>query len=174
MSLRFHNLFSPGKMDYIKGNRPSVSCILCAIHQQDPEVQNLLVCQGRLAFISVNKFPYNSGHLLICPNRHVTDYRGLSNEEEEEMNGLLRCSLDILDGLYHPSGYNVGFNIGEFAGASLQHIHTHVIPRYRNEVGFIDIVGGAKILIEDPQETMRRLREAFDSKRGTFDSSMDE
>jgi ATP adenylyltransferase len=94
----------------------------------------------------------------------VTDYRALSGEEENEVNLLLRRSLDVLDALYEPSGYNVGYNIGDFAGASIAHLHMHVIPRYRNELGFVDIVGGAKIVVENPSETMRRLKDEFEKR----------
>jgi ATP adenylyltransferase len=161
MPLEFHNLFSLNKLGYIKGDRPKVDCILCAIINHQEDVVNLLVCEREHTVVSVNKFPYNSGHVLLCPKRHIIDYREVSREEEEELGSLLRTSIDILEDLYNPSGYNIGFNTGDFAGASLPHLHIHLIPRYRNEVGFVDIVAGAKILIEDPLETMRRLREAF-------------
>jgi ATP adenylyltransferase len=164
MPLEYHNLFSVNKMGYIKGQRPKVNCIFCSIIKGENEVVQLLVFEGTHSVVSVNKFPYNSGHLLICPKRHIVDYRELSMEEEKEMNALLRRGLDVLDSLYSPSGYNIGCNIGEFAGASLPHLHMHVIPRYRNELGFIDIVGGAKIVVEDPHTTMCRLREAFHEK----------
>jgi len=161
MSLDYRNLFSLNKLRYIKGDRPKVECIFCSIISRAEEVHKLLVHEGERVFISVNKYPYNSGHLLICPKRHIIDYRALTREEEHEIGSLLRQSLDILDTLYSPSGYNIGYNIGEFAGASLSHLHMHVIPRYPNELGFIDIVGGAKILIEDPEQTMQKLRGAF-------------
>ena len=166
MTLRYNNLFAPGKKNYIKGNRPKVECIFCAIVNKNEEVLKLLVHEGSHTFISVNKYPYNSGHLLIGPKRHVTDLRDLNSEEEEEIGVLLKKSLDILDKLYSPSGYNIGYNIGEFSGASLTHLHMHVIPRYRNELGFVDIVGGAKIVIEDPVQTMEKLRAAFRGEPG--------
>jgi ATP adenylyltransferase len=161
MPLEYHNLFSLNKMRYIKGDRPKVDCIFCSIIRKEVEVVKLLVCEGERVFISVNKFPYNSGHLLICPKRHIIDYRDLTPQEEEEIHAQLRRSLDILDSLYSPSGYNIGYNVGEFAGASQPHLHMHVIPRYPNELGFIDIAGGAKIVIEDPEQTMKNLRAAF-------------
>jgi ATP adenylyltransferase len=162
MSLEFHNLFSLNKLGYIKGDRPKVDCILCAIVNHQEDVQNLLVCERTHTVVSVNKFPYNSGHLLLWPKRHITDYREMTKEEECEVGALLRTSVDILDELYGPCGYNVGFNMGDFAGASLPHLHIHLIPRYPNEIGFVDIVAGAKILVENPVETMERLRAAFE------------
>ncbi len=161
MPLEYHNLFSLNKLRYIKGERPKVECIFCSIINKDREVQKLLVFEGKHSVISVNKYPYNSGHLLICPKRHIIDCRELTDEEELELQLLLRRSLDVLDSLYSPSGYNIGYNIGEFAGASLPHLHMHVIPRYPNELGFVDIVGGAKIVVEDPAQTMQNLKKAF-------------
>lgn len=165
MPIEYHNLFSTRKLEYIKGKRPNVECILCSIIKKEREVVNLLVYEGTRAFVCVNKFPYNSGHILICPSRHLVDIRDLDSSEEIEIHALLRKSLTILDRLYSPSGYNIGFNIGEFAGASLKHLHMHIIPRYRNELGFVDIIGGAKIVVEDPTETMKRLRAAFNTEQ---------
>jgi len=165
MPLDYHNLFSTHKLGYIKGNRPSVECILCSIIKKQKEVVNLLVFEGAHTFICVNKFPYNSGHILICPKRHLIDYRELNRAEEDEIHLLMRESLTILDRLYAPNGYNIGFNTGDFSGASLPHLHMHIIPRYRNELGFIDIIGGAKIVVEDPNQTMKRLRGEFNKLR---------
>jgi ATP adenylyltransferase len=165
MPLEYHNLFSLNKMRYIKGDRPKVDCIFCSIIGRAKEVHKLLVYEGERIFVSVNKYPYNSGHLLICPKRHIVDYRTLTPEEEHEIDGLLRRSLDILDELYSPSGFNIGYNFGEFSGASLPHLHMHVIPRYPNELGFIDIVGGAKIVVEDPEQTMKNLKRAFGERQ---------
>jgi len=134
MPLEYHNLYSLNKLQYIKGKRPKVDCIFCAIINRAEEVQKLLVFEGEKTIISV---------------------------KEQEIQQLLRMSLDALDELYSPSGYNVGYNMGEFAGASLPHLHMHVIPRYPNELGFIDIVGGAKIVVEDPEQTMKNLKKAF-------------
>jgi ATP adenylyltransferase len=164
MPLAFRNLFSIHKLDYIKNRKPTEGCILCCVARGETGDENLSVAAGPLAVVCVNKFPYNSGHILIFPKRHVTDYRALSGEEENEVNLLLRRSLDVLDALYEPSGYNVGYNIGDFAGASIAHLHMHVIPRYRNELGFVDIVGGAKIVVENPSETMRRLKDEFEKR----------
>lgn len=166
MTLKYRNLFSLNKLSYIKGKKPKVDCILCSIVSSNKDVVSLLVTEGTHTAICVNKFPYNSGHLLIFPKRHIIDYRELLPEEQKEMDELLRKSLDVLDSLYKPTGYNIGYNIGEFAGASIPHLHLHVIPRFKNELGFIDIVGGSKIIVEDPAVTMKRLNEAFKTVGG--------
>jgi len=161
MTPQYKNLFSLNKLSYIKGGKPKVDCILCAVVSKHKDVVNLLVTEGANTAVCVNKYPYNSGHMLIFPKRHITDYRDLSSGERKELDGLLQKSLDVLESLYSPAGYNVGFNMGDSAGASIPHLHLHVIPRYKNELGFIDIVGGAKIIVEDPSLTMTKLREAF-------------
>jgi ATP adenylyltransferase len=161
MPVDFNNLFSINKLQYIKDKKKSDGCILCSIAKKDKDVVNLMVAETRQTVICVNKFPYNSGHLLIFPKRHIIDYRDFHEEEELEIHRFLRTSLDVLDSIYSPSGYNFGYNTGEFSGASIAHLHMHVIPRYRNELGFIDIIGGAKILVEDPTDTMKKLKKAF-------------
>ena len=161
MPVDFHNLFSVNKLQYIKEKSTGTGCILCSIANRDSDVVNLMVAEGKKTAVCVNRFPYNSGHLLIFPKRHITDYRDFLEEEELEINKFLRASLDVLDSTYSPSGYNFGYNTGEFAGASIAHLHMHLIPRYRNELGFIDIIGGAKILVENPAQTMKKLKKAF-------------
>jgi len=165
MPLDYRNLFSTNKLQYIKGKKPKDSCVLCSIAGGDEKIGSLFVAQGTLVAVCVNKYPYNSGHILLFPKRHITDYRELEKHEEDELSRVLRDSLDILDDLYSPSGYNIGYNIGQFAGASVAHLHLHVIPRYQNELGCIDIIGGAKINIEDPVKTMQALKKSF-SERG--------
>lgn len=161
MPLNFNNLFSVNKLKYIKEKSFEKGCILCSIVNGNPDIGQLLVAQGKYSAVCVNKFPYNPGHILLFPKRHITDYRNFNKDEEAEINQILRKSLTILDSLYTPSGYNIGYNMGDFAGASIQHLHMHVIPRYQNELGCIDIIGGAKIIVEDPAKTLKELKKSF-------------
>ena len=156
------NLFIPTKNDYIRGRkRPAVDCILCSIIENNPLVDCLLIWKNELLGISVNLYPYNAGHLLIFPVRHIKDVRELTKAEAANLFELTKICLSELDKLYEPHGYNIGFNIGDASGASIEHLHQHIVPRYPKELGFVDIVSGAKIIIEDPKITMKRLREAF-------------
>jgi ATP adenylyltransferase len=156
------NLFNFHKIDYIKGKkRPDVECILCGVRDKLPEIERLEIIRTNLTIICVNLYPYNPGHLMIFPQRHVKDIRGLTDDETRDIDKLTNICLDIMDDLYSPCGYNIGYNIGESSGASISHIHRHIVPRYPNEIGFIDIIGGAKIIIEEPTTTMERFQQAF-------------
>lgn len=156
------NLFVPNKMDYARGKkRPDVECILCAIVSGDERVEKLEVYQSELFFVSLNLYPYTPGHLIMFPKRHIVDIRELTSEEVEQSHNLQNLCLNVLDKVYSPHGYNIGYNIGSAAGASIQHLHLHIVPRYQRELGFIDIIGGAKIIVEDPNRTQQRLCEAF-------------
>lgn len=155
-------LFIPNKRDYITGEkRPEVECIICSIISQDPEVTNLLVWKNEHVAICANLYPYNAGHLLLFPTRHIDDPRDYNNTEIVQMQLLLKKTLEVLDKLYQPAGYNIGYNVGEASGASIAHLHQHVVPRYARELGFVDITAGAKIIIEDPQITLENLKKAF-------------
>jgi len=156
------NLFVPGKWNYIRGKKPRVvDCILCGVLNKDSRVENLLVWEDDVSAVSVNLYPYNAGHLLIFPKRHILYPRQLTEEETMRLNSITKKSLDILDELYQPEGYNIGYNIGEASGASIRHLHLHMVPRYPKELGFVDVIGGTKIIIEDPAQTMEKLKKAF-------------
>jgi ATP adenylyltransferase len=156
------NLFVPGKLAYVRnGDRPPVDCILCAVLAEDPAVCNLLVWRNAHFGVSLNLYPYNPGHVMIFPVRHVEDIRDLSGDEILEEARVRTLAMTVLDEVYQPQGYNLGYNMGEASGASIPHLHMHIVPRYRNELGVVDILSGTKIIIEDPAQTCAKLRDAF-------------
>jgi ATP adenylyltransferase len=158
------NLFSVNKLDYAKGKRPKVDCILCAVSDNNKLVDNLTIYEAAHFIVSVNLYPYNTGHIMIFPKRHLLDIREYTDEEILEIEFLTKTSMNILEEVYKPSGFNVGYNIGENSGASIPHLHRHIIPRYYNEIGVIDIIGGAKIIVEDPVLTKEKLIPIFREK----------
>jgi ATP adenylyltransferase len=147
------------KYAYVKGPKPE-GCILCLIRDRDPAVIDLSVYRGELFLVTVNLYPYNPGHLLIFPTRHIVDVRSFSREEEQRLNELTRYFLDVADKVHRPAGYNIGYNMGHTAGASIEHLHLHLIPRYPHETGIADLLAGKRVLVEEPRETARRIREA--------------
>jgi len=150
--------FSFGKYAYVTGPKPE-GCTLCLIRDRDPAVVDLSVYRDGLFIAAVNLYPYNPGHLLVFPVRHITDLRELTLQEERRLTGLTRYLLDISDRVVKPVGYNLGYNMGHPAGASIDHLHLHIIPRFPNESGIADLIAGKRVLIEEPPETARRLRE---------------
>ncbi len=150
--------FSFQKIAYVKGERPP-GCILCLIRDRDEAVVDLSVHRDALFIAAVNLYPYNPGHLLVFPVRHLTDLRELTPAEDAHLARLTRYLLDRLDGLNHAGGYNLGYNMGRAAGASIDHLHLHIIPRFPNELGIADLLAGKRVLVESPLETARRLRE---------------
>lgn len=158
-------LFVPGKRDYVRGRRPHVDCILCAALGGDPRVESLLVGGDRNVFVTLNLFPYNPGHVMVVPRRHVEDPRNLTRAEREAVDAWMVRLLDVLDRLYQPSGYNIGYNLGASSGASIAHLHLHIVPRFRNEIGFIDVLSGARVHVDDPREAVRRLRRELAPRR---------
>ncbi|MGA2977426.1 MAG: HIT domain-containing protein [Spirochaetia bacterium] len=148
--------FNFDKMSYVKGRHPA-ACILCLLRDRNPDVVDLSIWRDEYFVVSVNLYPYNPGHLLLYPCRHVEDVRELTAEEEREMVALQRWLLGILDRACSPHAYNIGFNMGAAAGASISHLHLHIIPRYPRETGIADLIAGRRVLVEDPRETARRL-----------------
>jgi ATP adenylyltransferase len=147
------------KMKYVRGPRPS-GCILCLIRDKSGEVIDLTVYSDELFTVSVNLHPYNPGHVMIFPNRHLLDVREMTEAEDSRLAQLTRQFLSILESTHSPAGFNIGYNMGSSAGASIDHLHLHVIPRYPKEVGIADLVAGKRVLIEDPRVTQSRLIEA--------------
>jgi ATP adenylyltransferase len=154
-------LYVPSKLSYVKGKRPDVDCILCAVNSEDERVAKLEVHRTKRWVVSTNLHPYNAGHILLFPIRHIVDVRELKKTELSELNALQALCLDVLDAVYDPSGYNIGFNIGNVAGASIKHLHLHIVPRYPNEAGFMDILSETRTIVEGPKQTIQKLKKQF-------------
>jgi ATP adenylyltransferase len=156
------HLVIPGKLSYVRGKKPDVECILCAIRERDPQVVSLEVLRTGLMIVSLNLFPYNPGHLMIFPLRHIVDIREMTPEEVLEMHRLQMKSMEVLEALYSPSGFNLGYNQGPTSGASIPHLHCHLVPRHRNEIGLLEMISeGSRVLVEDPRETLKKVRTTF-------------
>jgi ATP adenylyltransferase len=152
--------FSFDKLSYLKGKKPD-GCILCLIRDRAPGVVDLSVYRDEHFIASINLYPYNPGHLLVFPRRHLEDIRQLSAEEEARLVLLQRYLLDTADRVLQPAGYNIGYNMGLSAGASIAHLHLHIIPRYPRELGIADLIAGKRVLVESPEESAERFRKGI-------------
>jgi ATP adenylyltransferase len=152
--------FNFDKMEYVQGKRAD-GCPLCLIRDGHPDTVDLTVYRDELVLATVNLYPYNPGHIMLFPSRHIEDMREYTSEEERRIPSIMRHLLNALDRTHRPSGYNIGCNMGTHAGASITHLHVHIIPRYPREIGIADLIAGKRVLVEDPRTTKRRLVEAL-------------
>ncbi|MDA3899173.1 MAG: HIT domain-containing protein [Spirochaetes bacterium] len=156
-------LFNVDKYRYVTGERPKADCILCEMIAGNPDIRNLVLCKTEFNLVTLNLYPYNPGHLMIAPLRHIESLAQLNSMEAADSHRLLVFSLNVLEEEFSAHGFNVGYNLGDESGASIAHIHQHIVPRYRNEVGFIDVLAGDRIAVVDPIDQFERLKQHFDS-----------
>lgn len=161
----FGRLWTPHRMAYIESDRPSREagdgCPFCAAPGKD-DAGGLLVHRGRHCFVVMNLFPYNPGHLLVCPYRHVPYYLDLTDEETEEFTLLTKQGLRALQAASGPAGFNLGMNQGDVAGAGVAaHLHQHIVPRWGGDMNFMPIVGRTKALPVLLEDSRQRLVEAW-------------
>lgn len=154
-------LFNTEKLKYVLGDKPDVDCILCSISNGHPDVKSLKITETELSILTVNLYPFNPGHLMVFPKRHVEAFEDMTDVEAADINSLLKKSSIILRKNYNPCGFNIGYNIGDGSGASISHLHAHIVPRYKNEVGFIDVLAGDRVVVVNPLEVMELLKKEF-------------
>jgi ATP adenylyltransferase len=161
-------LWSPWRMEYIRQGeggeaRGCVFCDLPAADAADDEANHLLA-RGEVSFVLLNAFPYNPGHLMAAPYRHVGDYEELTAEELAEMTAFTGRAIRAMREESGPHGFNLGMNLGQVAGAGIaDHLHLHLVPRWGGDTNFMPVVGRTKVLPELLAETYQRLRPHFAS-----------
>jgi ATP adenylyltransferase len=153
-------LWAPWRMDYILEGKQK-SCIFCKKPKERKDKENLILYQNQYAFVMMNKFPYNNGHLMVIPKRHCLDLEQLDDKEFRELSHLLKASTQILKRSLHPHGFNIGINIGKVGGAGEEHIHFHIVPRWTGDTNFMPVLSETKIIPEYLEETYQKLHSAF-------------
>ena len=155
------HLWSPWRLAYITGGAASEGCVFCGA-LSDREAEPLIVHRGAHCFVILNLFPYNNGHLMVVPNRHVASLGSAKPEELSELIAFTRAAEIALTEAYAPHGINMGINIGKPAGAGiLDHVHMHVVPRWNGDTNFMTVVGKTRVLPEELPATADRLRPIF-------------
>lgn len=167
----FERLWTPHRMAYIGGqDKPAGPgaelCPFCrAVEAADDDA--LVVARGERAFVVLNLYPYNAGHLMVLPVRHVADYTDLEVDEAAEVAALTQTAMRVLRAVMAPHGFNIGMNQGAVAGAGIAaHLHQHVVPRWGGDMNFLPIVGRTRALPELLGDTRARLAAAWPSSRG--------
>ena len=155
------HIWAPWRIEYVESERPE-GCILCDKPAQDNDVANYILHRGEHNFIMLNGYPYNPGHLMIAPYRHVDTLEALGDEELLEHTRMVNKGLQALRQAFNPQGFNVGVNIGRVAGAGIDdHVHTHIVPRWNGDTSFITVMGDTKVLPQALADSYRRLEGKF-------------
>jgi ATP adenylyltransferase len=159
-------LWRPWRMAYIKGAERHEGCFLCATGSRQAAVDdesNLVLARGEHAFVILNLYPYNTGHLMVAPIRHVGELEDLSHPEVDEIWMWTRRAVAAHRRTTQPHGFNIGINLGDVAGAGVPgHFHQHVVPRWGGDANFMPVLADTKVLPETLADTYRTLRPAFD------------
>jgi len=154
-------LWAPWRMDYILNPKPD-ACVLCLPGRREDDAERLVLHRGCKAFVIMNKFPYNNGHLLVAPLRHVADLTDLEEGESAEIVWLLQQSTRILRNCCRPEGINIGLNLGEAAGAGVrEHLHVHLVPRWNGDASFMTPICQVRVIPEHLAATRAMLLPHF-------------
>ena len=157
-------LWAPWRMEYILGadkkNEPG--CIFCTRLNRKKDQQDLILWRGKHAVVFMNRFPYNNGHLMVMPIRHLDAVDKLNKSEVLEIHSLITLCLAALRRAMNPDGFNVGLNLGRVAGAGvLDHVHYHIVPRWNGDTNFMPVIGETKVMPEHLASVYARLRKAL-------------
>src|SRR5438876_1703775 len=160
-------LWAPWRLAYVtNASVKTPACIFC--NTAEPGSGDLIIARGRVSFVILNLYPYNNGHLMVVPERHVATLADTTPEEQAELMRLTRHAEMALTEAYHPHGLNVGMNLGRPAGAGiLDHLHIHLVPRWNGDTNFMTVVGNVRVLPEELAATKARLQPIFERLAAT-------
>jgi ATP adenylyltransferase len=155
-------LHSPWRSVYIKTfneKKQSHACLFCRIQKKISDSEHLIVWRGKFCFVVMNKYPYNSGHLMIVPRRHTSRFEKLSSEEHEEIMNMTGKCITALKKISKPQGFNFGANLGRVAGAGIDtHVHFHLVPRWNGDTNFMPAIAETKVVSEEIRRTWKMLK----------------
>jgi ATP adenylyltransferase len=159
-------LFRPDRFKYVRKLVKPEGCVFCFAAKAGVSFESLCLYQTRHSMVVLNKFPYNSGHILVLPKKHKGDFLALTDQESEDLHRTLRKSVRALQKVYQPGGMNVGLNLGAVAGAGIpEHLHYHLIPRWAGDLNFFPLVAETKTVIESLETSFGRLLEYFEKEK---------
>ena len=156
------SLWAPWRIKFILEALKIPGCVFCKASKESDDTKNLIVHRSKHSFTILNKYPYNSGHIMVVPFRHSGDFSALTDEELLDMHKEIRRAVKALQETMHPQGFNIGMNLGEAGGAGIRdHIHYHVVPRWNGDTNCMPVLADTKVLPESLNETYARLNPVF-------------
>ena len=157
-------LWAPWRIEYILGKKEKY-CIFCAGEDRSKDKERLILYVGEHSIVLMNKFPYNNGHLLVAPKRHIAELAHMNEEEAKEVFDMLKYSVSVLKEVMKPDGFNIGLNLGKVAGAGIeQHLHFHIVPRWNGDTNFMTVLGEVRVIPEHIKQTYEKLLPYFQNK----------
>lgn len=154
-------LWAPWRMEYILDEQKPDGCIFC-LATDGKGADNLVLGVGPTCLVMMNKYPYNNGHLLVAPLKHVPDLASLSDAERCDLLGCVNKAIDALKAVMNPEGFNVGLNLGRVAGAGIEtHMHFHVVPRWGGDTNFMTVFADVRSIPEHIRATYEKLKPYF-------------
>lgn len=155
------NLWAPWRMTYILGQDKTEGCIFC-LDKEGPDKDRLVLFADEVGLVMMNRYPYNNGHLLIAPRRHVSGLDDLSPDEVHRLMALQCRALAALEAEMNPDGFNIGLNLGRVAGAGIEtHLHYHIVPRWSGDVNYMTVLAEVRVVPEHLEATFDRLVARF-------------
>jgi ATP adenylyltransferase len=159
-------LWSPWRLPYVTTTKTPETCIFCDAsdpNDSDSTHSELVLVRGRTAYVILNLYPYNNGHVMVVPYRHIQSLVPATPDELAELMRLTRDAESALTEAYRPQGINVGINLGRPAGAGIaDHVHIHLVPRWTGDTNFMSVIGNVRVVPEDLRDSARRLRPIFE------------
>ena len=160
-------MWAPWRSEYLNSNNDTEKpkkdiCVFCDALTTTDDHERHIIYRGTVSFVILNKFPYNNGHMLVMPNRHISRPDMMTEEERVEIMNLIVKAQSVLYKVYNPHGVNIGANIGEAAGAGIaQHMHFHVLPRWNADANFMTTIANSRVIPESLDETWEKIRKAW-------------
>lgn len=162
---RMDVIYSPWRLEYILSKKDD-ECIFCVKPQADADEKHLITYRSQHSFVILNVYPYNNGHIMVVPFRHVNSLDQLNDEELTDLFRTVQLSERILRKVYDPDGLNIGINMGKSAGAGIEeHIHVHIVPRWQGDVNFMNSIGGVRVIPEAFERAYQMIKEQFDNEK---------
>lgn len=154
-------LWAPWRVGYIRQEKPE-GCIFCTKPRENRDAANFILYRGKLNFVIMNTYPYNPGHLMVVPYRHIGKLEDLSTEERNEHYEIVSRAVRILRETSKTENFNIGMNLGRVAGAGIDdHIHTHIVPRWNGDNNFMPVIADTRVISESMEDIYQRLRGKF-------------
>lgn len=156
-------LWAPWRIGYIKKPKKELGCLFCDVFKTNQDKKNLVVFRSKSSLAILNIYPYNNGHVMIIPSKHIKSPEQLCEAETADLMNSLNRAKKLLDAALKPEGYNIGMNIGRASGAGIEHhLHIHIVPRWQGDTNFMPSISGTKIISQSLRELYLTLKKYDD------------